>query len=697
MRAVFTPCYTMVQNKTPLQHNSTLFISPQLNRRQNIFITPPNPQSNLFETPGSLLSLFYNPDNVGSHRPSSGEPPDAVVGDEPLSRAEKLRLWRHDALNQHQYETAEYIGDKILSMTNDANDAFWLAQVYFNRGNYLRAHKLLASKPEYEQSLSCRTLSAHALIKLERWDDALDLLGETNPFKDYNYKVRNTDGGVKLEASMCYLRGLIYANQNNYERAQEAYKEAVMVDVKCFEAFNELIGNDYLSPSEQWDFINQLNYADADDNDELIKLLYTSRLSKYMNIPKFEEAESILKDEYRMGDNADLLLARADYLYVKCNYDECLAICEKVLEHDSCNFSLLPNYLSCLFELGGRNKLFLKADQLADNHPTHPLTWVAIGIYYFSINKIIEARKYFSKVTVLNPNSGQAWIGFAHTFALEGEHEQAISAYAFAARLFPGTHLPNLFLGMQHLQMNNVNLAEEYLFSSYQICNTDPLLLNELGVINYHKNSLSRAEAYFQEALAAAKYLNSGSKTWISIHSNLGHVYRRANQAHKALDCFNQALKLSHRSNVNILSSMGLVYMTLGNHHKAIRVLHDALAIMPTDQVAADLLKRALESNKNNSSLFMDDMDSKMSDIHISANKLRFRESSNSRANHLMDITTTNNKFATPLTKKTRNVLERPLRNRANLATGGDVEALAEELKRGEVSSDEEVMDIESE
>lgn len=688
----------MVQNqKTPQQHNSTLFISPQIvERRQNIFVTPPNPQNNnLFESPGSLLSLFFNTENVSENLRNKAAASDRPA-QEPLSRAEKLRLWRHDALLQHHYETAEYIGDKVLSLTNDPNDAFWLAQVYFNRENYVRAHQLLTSKPEFEQSLSCRYLCAYSLIKMEQWDDALDLLGETNPFKDNNYKVRNTDGGIRLEASMCYLRGLVFASQNNYERAKEAYKEAVIVDVKCYEAFNELISNSFLSPSEQWSFINQLNYADADDNDELIKLLYTSRLSKYMNVAKFTEAESILRDEYRLGANTDLLLSRADYLYVQCNFDECLSVCELILDKDPFNFSLLPNYLSCLYELGGRNKLFLKAHQLAETHPTNVVTWLAIGIYYLSINKVIEARKYFSKATMLNPNSGQAWIGFAHTFAIEGEHEQAISAYAFAARLFPGTHIPNLFLGMQHLQMNNVSLAEEYLLASYQICNTDPLLLNEMGVINYHKNALLTAESYFQEALGAAKYLNSDSKTWISIHLNLGHVYRRSNLLYKALDCFTQALNLSHRNDSNILSSIGLVHLRLGNHHEAINALHDALAISPSDPVASDLLKRALEVNKNNSSIFLLEMDSRMSDVLITSKKFTLKDLGRTKSLHLMDITATNNKFATPLGNKTRNILDRPTRSRANSGQEVDLDNLAAELKRGEVSSDEEVMEIES-
>jgi len=49
----------------------------------------------------------------------------------------------------------------------------------------------------------------------------------------------------------------------------------------------------------------------------------------------------------------------------------------------------------------------------------------------------------------MDPHFGPAWIGFAHSFAAEGEHEQAISAYTTAARLFqgyPSSLTQNLFL-----------------------------------------------------------------------------------------------------------------------------------------------------------------------------------------------------------------------------------------------------------
>lgn len=695
----------MVQNqKTPSQHNSTLYISPLINNKnQDVFVTPPNPPTTLFDTPGSNHSLFFNLD-----RNSSNDFVRKSQETEPLSQVEKLRLWRHDALMQHHYRTAEYIGDKVLALTNDPNDAFWLAQVYFTSGNYLRAKQLLLQKPEFEKSVSCRYLAGYCAIKLELWEDALDLIGEANPFKkDDELQQKTSDGGVKLEASMCYLRGLIYANQNNFEKAKESYKEAVLVDVKCFEAFDELITNNLMAPNEEWGFLSSLNFRDADDNDELIKLLYTTRLSKYLNALKFEEAEAILNEEYDLGDNCDILLSKADHLYVQCNFDDCLAICEKILAKDQYNFNVLPNYVSCLHELGGKNKLFLKAHQLAESNPTSPMTWLAIGVYYLSLNKLAEARKFFSKATLFNPNFGHAWIGFAHTFAAEGEHEQAISAYAFAARLFPGTHLPNLFLGMQHLQMSNLSLSEEYLIASYQICDSDPLVLNELGVINFYKHELAKAELYFQEALSAAKHLNSDSKIWISIHANLGHVYRRANQSYKALDCFNQVLRISHTSDPNILSAIGLIHLKLGNIFKAIDILHDALAVAPSDPVASDLLKRALESNKNNSSLFLRNTAEKLFDLNKHTIQYKLKKSKMKGGQHLADITSSSNKFSTPLSNKIKPASTAARKsNTASDASGvrsdindslQDVAHLAEELKRGDDSSDDdEVMEIES-
>lgn len=521
----------------------------------------------------------------------------ATIDISTLSPAEKLRLWRHDALMQHHYRTAEYIGDKVYSITRDPNDAFWLAQVYYNNGSYIRAVELLSRDGLDTSSVMCRYLTALCLIKMEKYDDALDIVGESNPFKDVSAQhVKNQDGGIKLESSLCYLRGKIYSAQNNFEKAKQSFKEAVQVDVKNFEAFDELISNNLLTPNQEWEFLSTLDFSDLDDNEELIKSLYTTKLSKYLNLDQISEAREYLINEYNLEDNTDLIRSEIDTFFTQCKFSKCLCLCEQVLERDEFNFYVLPTYIACLYELGGKNKLFLVSHKLAENFPKSPVTWLGVGTYYLSINKVAEARKYFSKASILDPNFGQAWIGFAHTYAAEGEHEQAVSAYSTASRFFPGTHLPNLFLGMQYIVMNTLSLAEEYLTLAYDICPHDPLLLNEMGVIYFKKSDYPKAKKYFKKAWEASKKLNSDSKAWLSIHTNLGHTYRKMGDYERAIACFKIVLETSNQD-TSVYCAMGLIYLKLRKIEKAIDSLHNALALQPSNQVAQDLLKQALEVN----------------------------------------------------------------------------------------------------
>lgn len=43
-----------------------------------------------------------------------------------------------------------------------------------------------------------------------------------------------------------------------------------------------------------------------------------------------------------------------------------------------------------------------------------------------------------SKTSLMDPRFGPAWIAFAHTFAFEGEHDHAVTAYSTCARMFAG-------------------------------------------------------------------------------------------------------------------------------------------------------------------------------------------------------------------------------------------------------------------
>ncbi|KAI0021921.1 TPR-like protein [Xylariomycetidae sp. FL0641] len=554
-----------------------------------------------------------------------------------------LREWRQDALNKAQYESAIFIGDKLLALTNDDNDAFWLAQVHFATGNYTRAQSFLSKQDLIVRNPSCQYLAAHCFIKQSRFDEALTVLGERNPThlitnNAHKRKAQHNGGRAaahhgrvasktsikrdgaadeetanrRFEAAMCYLRGICYAKQNAFDRAKECYKDAVMIDVQCFEAFQQLMKNSLMSPDEEGQFLEELNFdaitvpgdpSSSQEAADFTKMLYTTRLSKYRNPDAFTSACESLSTHYNLSSNPDLLLARADLLYTQCRYKDALAITDSVLQDDKYNFSIYPLHLACLYELQMKNVLFLIAHDLADNHPEEPCTWLAVGIYYFATEKIAEARRYFSKASMMDAHFGPAWIGFAHTFAAEGEHDQAISAYSTAARLFMGTHLPQVFLGMQNHALNNMTLADEFLKTALSLCQTDPLLLNEMGVVYYHQDRPQDAATMFLKALEVAEDIDSEPQAWLSARTNLAHAYRRSRQYEEALEQFDEVLRLGGKD-AAIFSAKGLIFLEQGKFEEAVVILHEALAIHPQDPVATELLNKALEETV---SLYIDD------------------------------------------------------------------------------------------
>ncbi|KAF2746095.1 TPR-like protein [Sporormia fimetaria CBS 119925] len=551
-----------------------------------------------------------------------------------------LREWRSDAAKKNQYDTAIFVADKLLALTKDDNDAFWLAQVHFQTGNYSRAQSFLSRGDLLERNPQCRYLHAHCSIRLGKIEEALTTLGDKNPSHliaapgSARQKLRHVDvnaragsrhikrserlptseerdkedvTSLKFEAAMCYLRGVCFARQNSFDRAKECYKTAVQIDVQCFEAFDQLMANKLMSPSEEWTFLESLNFdmIQVDNNPSLsqeaaqfTKTLYTTRLSKYSRPREFTEATETLATHYNLAENPDILLAKAELLFTNCQFRNALNLTTYILKNDKYNFATIPIHVACLHELGEKNTLFLLAHDLADTHPQEPSSWLAVGVYYLSIGRIAEARRYFSKASMMDPHFGPAWIGFAHTFAAEGEHDQAISAYSTAARLFQGTHLPQLFLGMQNLQLNNLPLAREYLHTAYSLCKEDPLLLNELGVVYYHEDSLEHAINMFKHALEYAEANEADQDSWIPTRTNLAHALRRCGRLEEALATFDDVLRQGVKD-VGVFTAKGLVLMEMGRGWDAVIVLHEALAVAPQDPLATDLLSKALEDNQS--------------------------------------------------------------------------------------------------
>lgn len=126
-----------------------------------------------------------------------------------------------------------------------------------------------------------------------------------------------------------------------------------------------------------------------------------------------------------------------------------------------------------------------------DADPESAVAWFAVGCYYYCIGRHKEAATFFSKAVALDPQCAPAWLGVGHAASItvravaglareccavhalsvscptrvscvsQNETDQAMAAYRTAARLFVGSHLPLLCMGMESFLTNSLPLADQ--------------------------------------------------------------------------------------------------------------------------------------------------------------------------------------------------------------------------------------------
>ena len=148
----------------------------------------------------------------------------------------------------------------------------------------------------------------------------------------------------------------------------------------------------------------------------------------------------------------------------------------------------------------------------------------------------------------MDANFAPAWIGFGNAFAAQDESDQAMASYRSGARLFSGSHLPGLCIGMEYIRTNNLALATEYIEAAVRICSVDPLVYNELGTILFKQERYHEAKDSFQTGIEMCKKQPRRlAILWEPLLYNLGHVYRKLRQYDDTIRCYQSSLQLCPR------------------------------------------------------------------------------------------------------------------------------------------------------
>jgi len=179
-------------------------------------------------------------------------------------------------------------------------------------------------------------------------------------------------------------------------------------------------------------------------------------------------------EEYNLGDNPDVLFSFADALYSNFRWADCFTITSRyAFVHLSGLLNLTPMigslvlflfttklcpcilHACTIFLISILNSLFWRMRWstgsrkilLAGMRLECGISVVENGPKRDSISgknissplgSQIDNSLAISKTSLMDPRFGPAWVAFGHTFALEGEHDHAVTAYSTCARMFTG-------------------------------------------------------------------------------------------------------------------------------------------------------------------------------------------------------------------------------------------------------------------
>ncbi|EPB82088.1 hypothetical protein HMPREF1544_11170 [Mucor circinelloides 1006PhL] len=526
------------------------------------------------------------------------------------TREDRLRALRQTATHSFLPGLAAFIGEKLMASTDGTRDTYCMALSYYQQQQYERTLEILNKKQVLSRSVQCRYLAALCSLTLGNGIDALYYLGpsrnhlsleerdqscQTDSAMNSSNKDATQDdthqGHLKLESAMCVARGKAYLLGKDVYNAKDCFKEALTVDVKCYDALEMLVKCNMMEERAEWEFIMTLPYEEHCGADS----------SYYRDFYRLKTKKAILEGERTDADpsSVDVQLSIAQCYFSQSRYADCLEVCKQIKAQDAGFTESIPLYAACLYELRMKSKLYEYAQELVSELRDEAVSWHAVGLYHLCIKKHSEARRYFSHALTLNCFFEPSWLGYAYTFSLEKDHSRAIDAYMDCSKLILGSHLPYMHIAMEYIKVSNTDLAFDFFEKSLQKCNHDPFLFNEIAVYYYKQGLYKDAREHLHTALSLAKERQcKRSLIWEKVWCSLGHVYRHPpfQDYDRALQCFENALEQNPK-NADAQTAVGMVYQLKGNTARAIVEYREALNYTDTPELVNELLQSAIMDN----------------------------------------------------------------------------------------------------
>jgi len=306
--------------------------------------------------------------------------------------------------------------------------------------------------------------------------------------------------------------------------------------------------------------------------------LHRMRLRRYavhLSVPaRFDAVERA----HGLGANYDVLSAKAEALAYQHDAAAAHAVSRKLVLVDAhCRRTALLHY-SNLLALGRATDLFDLAHAAVRAAPRDPLSWFAVAAYYMCLRRYDAAAKHYQKATQLDATHAPSWIGIGHAYEALGEHEPALGAYRAAMALLPGCHVPPMSMATVALRTGQPAQARLFLDVALSLCQSDPLLFHEEGVLAYKLGEYEAALTHFQRVTSlTADCPQHLRRIWEPTLFNKGHALRKLGRYEEAIGAYESALAVQPNAAATV-AALAFTHHMAGDFDKAIACYHTVSA-----------------------------------------------------------------------------------------------------------------------
>ena len=536
-------------------------------------------------------------------------------------------------ISLHLYKNALFYAEKCLciSLTHDVNsisdNIYMLAKCLFLNKEYSRCVNLIQKYNVIYFNINFLILYGQALFNCDDYDSVILYL-EKDQINFESQIIDDENNDIKSKHSIRHLLiGKAYEMKENKQPAIRNYLLALENDLENIEAFDILINHQLLNTSEKQQLLNTLNFSPnnywlydyyqskINDNifmtyksdveidlsiNKIINEINSENNLKYKRENNIEDTNNynnyitninIMDILYKNNDQS-LMLMEAEKMFMARDYTNTYKKLKKINEDDFNNLELIPMLCSSMIELNKIVDLYSLAYKLGNNCNDKFIPWYAVGCYYYAIKKYEISRKYFLKCNQLNKNFPEGWVALGNSYAGEDESDQSINAYRTCLRLFPGCHYSNLYIGMEFVKTNNLKTALIAFQNALQLCQNDPLIYNEIGVVYYKQHLYNEAQSYFIKGIKMCSE-DDVSSAYQTLMINLAHTYRKLKMLKEAFEVYMKLYYIDSK-NIDVLNGIGFVLSLIGKYNYALDYFHQANFIQSNDSFSITMINKCI-------------------------------------------------------------------------------------------------------